>query len=230
MSRAMKLMGAVVVAGAVLMGPALASTNTVALGTAGIKNSYHDFSNDSWNTANHTLCGVCHSMHNATIGASIPLWSHATAVSGSFTPYTSPTMSQTIGTPTGITLACLSCHDGVTAINAYNGTTNGTPTKIASTSIGYVGTDLRGSHPVSFNYVTSASANNLIRPATAVADATVPGFGSGTIAQKMLIGGTQLECSSCHDIHRQKGDSMNNTAYTVANSANGQLCLICHIK
>ena len=78
---------------------ALASTNTVALGTPGIRNSYHDFSSDSWNTR-HTLCGVCHAMHNTDVNKLVPLWIHATSLQ-TFTLYSSPTLKATMNQPVG---------------------------------------------------------------------------------------------------------------------------------
>ena len=48
----------------------------------------------------------------------------------------------------------------------------------------------------------------------------------------MLIGG-KMECASCHDIHRQKGNSMRSGIYGKiggAGARNSDLCLTCHKK
>jgi cytochrome c553 len=228
MQKMMVLGVGMIVAGSVSV---LASTNTVASGTPGIKNSWHDFSNDSWNTSRHTLCGVCHSMHDTDVNKLIPLWKHETSTA-SFTPYSSPSLNATVGQPSGATLACLSCHDGVTAVNSYGGRTNGAAVYITGGAV--IGTDLQHNHPISFDYDAAAAADSYIRASSTVISGITQGTGTSlngqTIKQAMLSGGTTMECSSCHDIHRQRGNSYSSGIYTVASSAYGEFCLICHIK
>jgi len=218
--------------GVMLMGSltSLASTNIVAKGVKGITGSYHDFSSDSWNTS-HSLCTVCHSMHNTDVNKLVPLWTHETTAQ-TFTMYDSPTLPLSLaGTqPSGTTKACLSCHDGITAVNSYGGKTNGTYTVITGTAA--IGTDLSHNHPISFNY-DSAQANDptgLHSSSDVIATSLTAGFAGKTVKQAMLRNSTTMECSSCHDIHRQRGNSYNSGIYTVASSAYGELCLICHIK
>ena len=219
---------------------ARASTNTVANGTPGIKGSYHDFSYDTWNATltpsykAHTLCTVCHEMHNSDPSKLIPLWGHQTSISaGSFQLYQSPTIGYTPSQPSGATLACLSCHDGVTAINSYGGTTNGAAVFMTN-SLTILGTDLSLNHPVSFSYTTAQANDPYLRSPSDTADSTnrtgVAAFSGVSLNKAMLGNNGRMECSSCHDIHRQRGRSMYSGVYVVNSAAYGDLCLMCHIK
>src|SRR6476469_7673561 len=85
----------------------------------GIEGSPHDFSgtNYTWNTRKG-VCSPCHSAHNTDPAQIAPLWNHATTT-GPFTMYSSPTLDAAMpATPTGVALACLSCHDGTLGLNA----------------------------------------------------------------------------------------------------------------
>ena len=83
-------------------------------------------------TTNTTeVCVFCHTPHGGATDA--PLWNRAMATAGTYTPYTSTTMDTTTGQPGGISLACLSCHDGTIALDALrnapgSGGFNTTPT------------------------------------------------------------------------------------------------------
>jgi formate-dependent nitrite reductase cytochrome c552 subunit len=102
------------------------------------------------------VCVYCHVPHNFATDAIAPMWNRAAATGGPFTPYSSPTLDAgTAGTapaPDGVSLACLSCHDGVTAFNSLL------------------------QHPVSVN-ITADSAMNA--PSVVIA-AGVPLFGGAT--------------------------------------------------
>lgn len=206
---------------------------------ATIIGSVHDFTASTNYWINGTVdwvsrsnvCGVCHTIHHANPDRVAPLWDHATTLQ-TFIVYSSPTFQG--GTPTinGSSKACLSCHDGSIAINqTYNaaGTntfTGGTAVYINSSSIipdGTPANDLRNMHPIGFNYQTAQSADPDIKPTTTIV------YGSQTIATAMLKGG-QMECSSCHDIHRTKGTSASSGIFTIVSTAGSALCLTCHSK
>ena len=61
------------------------------------------------------VCVFCHTPHNANNQGEMygaPLWNRRLTDTGSFLMYTSPTMDATcLATPSGVSLACLSCHD-----------------------------------------------------------------------------------------------------------------------
>lgn len=218
----------------------------------GIEGSVHDFSSttNTWNTR-QGVCSPCHAAHHTDPAQIAPLWVHATT-DKSFTMYSSPTMQGAIaGQPTGSSLACLSCHDGLTAINAT--ISNPTPTNAVYVDpSASIGTDLHTTHPISFTYDSSLAQRDggLEDPALykigdpktslTIQTAPVPATWSGTsltgktINEALLIGG-KMECSSCHDVHKMEGASPSSgiLARISGNDANNRgstLCRTCHIK
>jgi predicted CXXCH cytochrome family protein len=62
------------------------------------------------------VCVYCHTPHNGNTEA--PLWNKSVTTTG-YTPYTSPTMDTSpTGTISGVSAACLSCHDGTQAVDS----------------------------------------------------------------------------------------------------------------
>jgi len=179
---------------------------------AAISGSAHDFSASGWN-ASGEICITCHTPHNAdTTVSDAPIWNHE-ITSETFTPYGTTMAGTVVGAPNSMSLLCLSCHDGVTALDSFGGTAGGTT--IGGTY--NVGTDLTDDHPVSVTYV---EANGLY-PTTNSSGIT----GGTTIAADMLFSGN-VECSSCHDVHNK---------YSIAgllkkSNAASALCLTCHNK
>jgi len=170
------------------------------------------------------ICVYCHTPHAGQVDA--PLWNRSYPT-GPYQMYSSATidMSQiNPGTPTGISLACLSCHDGTIAIdvitnppNGYSGPapdgTNFMP--VGSTNLG---TDLRNDHPVSVTYDNSvATGDPAFFDASAVIGAGLKLFGPSA---------DELQCASCHNPHD------NTTAQPFLRISNGSsaLCKTCHIK
>ncbi len=68
------------------------------------------------------VCVFCHTPHGANVGnVAAPLWNRALPVgAGSgYTTYNSANFDGATGQPVGVSLACLSCHDGVAALDAF---------------------------------------------------------------------------------------------------------------
>jgi hypothetical protein len=213
----------------------------------GIKGTVHDLSHATWNTR-HGLCSPCHTIHHTDPAQLIPLWTHATtANANNFTPYSSPSLNATVGQPSGVSLACLSCHDGTVAINQnFDGSyTNGSSAgPIASGAIipdGASGNDIHTTHPISFTYDTAlATADGFLNdPASTLVVQGVgkdtTGLAGKTIAQALLKGG-QMECSSCHDVHAEKGAARTGTGILTiisgddSGAVGSMLCRNCHLK
>jgi predicted CXXCH cytochrome family protein len=187
-----------------------------------IAGTAHDFSVQAWNPSGE-ICIVCHTPHNADpygLGLTYaPLWNHDADMTTVYTLYSSATLQATPGQPTGVSKLCLSCHDGVTAIDSF-GSATGTTFLTAADST-FVDVDLSNDHPVSFTYNATTPADpEIFDPTTA----TTP-LG-GTIQDDLLDGGTTMECSSCHDVHGVTGT---NYLLKIANTGS-QLCLTCHDK
>jgi predicted CXXCH cytochrome family protein len=178
-------------------------------------------------TGSTEICVFCHVPHNGRTfaDAEAPLWNRTgTLVGAPFTPYTSPTIDSdggTIGQPQGVSLACLSCHDGVTAIDALitgdiavsvNGSANGTLADFTTASTAILGSDLTNDHPVSFTYPTPAQDPDFVLEASL----TLPLFGTGA---------DQVECASCHAVHDDT-----NVPFLRVDNVNSDLCQDCHQK
>ena len=239
---------------------------------AGIVGSIHDFSQYTFNNNPadpNTVCGVCHTPHHADPNSG-PLWGHAGIASSGWTMY-----AQNVGAgagsspganihytlpsaPNPSSLACLSCHDGSVAINAYGNPANSaTPVYVgglaAISSDQGLTKNLSHTHPISFNYesvvgvgsskdqwIYDQSSSVLVPTAnsstfTPGPDMTVKGF--------LLDSQGNVECSSCHDVHAQIGSAYDPVLNpklvkingTAPNSVNGQqtgslLCRSCHNK
>ena len=230
------------------------STATWAATSRGIENSVHDLSGESWNTR-QGVCSPCHSAHNTDPAQIAPLWSHMTTAE-SFTMYgsaghESSTLNSSVPTgPGGPSLACLSCHDGVTGENQSIGSTNAA---IPLTEA-VIGTDLHTTHPISFTYDAALATldGGLEDPTSYTIGANkdsakityttppVPTTWSGvsmagkTIDQAMLFN-HKMECSSCHDVHKMDGASPSSgilarLSGSDANNKGSILCRTCHIK
>jgi len=183
MTKLMKLFPALVIA-------ALATGASA----AGVVGSSHDLSatgkdvQGAAGQAQNQVCVYCHMPHNAVnIGA--PLWNRTNSTT-SFTMYSAANSAtfqlnaadtNTAARPVGpVSLACLSCHDGVTAFNSLNQgpmidldaalpvggilpssytfkagatvVTNMTGASAPGAGSATIGTDLTNDHPISFTY------------------------------------------------------------------------------
>ncbi len=225
--------------------------------TGGIVGTKHDLSQATgggmWTgeDPNNQVCIYCHAPHFAST-TQVPLWNRQ-ETQQIFFPYTSPTFDADFTDPTGQPLGdsrlCLSCHDGVTALNAllysYIGPISmvggfdqlgdvyypGSPYSPdmganigenfpGSGGSGYTTNNLENDHPISFTF----------DQALIVADAhgglpqlQLPAAGDPV----HLVGATgdQLECSSCHDVH---DDSY--APFLAKDNSGSAICLTCHLK
>ena len=157
----------------------------------------------------------------------VPLWNHVTSTA-TYDPYTGVTQAgntfdggSSFTAISGVSLACLSCHDGtVGPMEYYQPTTLANADPGGTIAIGAtrnLGTDLRNDHPVSFDYAvsfTAEGATGLVTTATVQADG--------------LLFGSLVECGSCHDVHNQ-GEAGAGYLLTF-NNTDSALCLKCHVK
>ncbi len=221
---------------------------------AGIAKTKHDLSVTGGGTIkasgtqqNLENCVWCHTPHFAdTDFTGAPLWNKATPT-GTYTMYGTTSAGTTPdATPNGITKACLSCHDGASAINSlvnqagtgevnaagalvgFNTTTAGTAVLMpADDRATNIGRDLRNNHPVSIVYTTG---NASLRAPDGVAATVAKITGAATV--KGESGTSRVECSSCHDPHAASGDttSSGTTAGIRFLRLGSAVCKACHIK
>jgi predicted CXXCH cytochrome family protein len=196
-----KLAGLTAIAGLFIAGTA----------SADITGSAHDFSGQAYT---NEICNVCHAPHAGNLVNNAPLWSHDTST-GPWTMYANPaTIDGTIdATPGGVSLLCLSCHDGTVAVDSFGGATG----SVNVTGDALVGTDLSNDHPISITY-----AGDLDLAAASAASGIT---GGTTIDADMLFSG-KVECASCHDVH----NAFNVNDLLKKSNANSDLCLTCHTK
>lgn len=189
---------------------------------SGVKGSAHDFTKASWSSRGET-CAPCHTPHQVK-GAQAARW-NPPETQATFTLYRSPTLDATPQQPNPSSKACLSCHDGTVAMNAYGG--KPASAEYMKPGPANLGTDLSNDHPISIRYDSALARKDagLHDPSTKA----VPALGGQTIQQALLVDDF-LECSSCHDVHRSKGQAKNADGLVVVNNNNSALCLTCHNK
>jgi len=205
-------------------------------------------SGDSSATDNGQICIYCHTPHAANDTGPVPIWNKPSSTQ-TYLMYgaTAPGMAgQTIAgtltdaTPTDQTLACLSCHDGVSAIDSVvnapgsgrsdvNGIAIGGYGAIATIpnaeykSVGVANSlsggsgDLRNDHPVSLVYAPGKAG---LKPL----NTTLVGWKGANQISDLLRNG-KVQCTSCHDVHNNT-----NLMYRRINNDNSELCIGCHVK
>ncbi len=190
--------------------------------------------NAVYQTTTAQICVFCHTPHAASTTAK-PLWNRE-ASAAAYQMYNnawSSTIDMTVaGSPQGVSLACLSCHDGTVALDAFQnapGAGGGGAGSEGYTFVGadagnlfpaasfaMLGPDLRNDHPISVTY------DNTVTGDTAFRDST-------TFTNVQLANGA-VECSSCHNPHDADGPANNTAMFLRGSNAASALCLECHIK
>lgn len=236
------------------LGLALTATAAMAAsgdGGTGIIGTDHDLSSATYGDAQSRICVFCHHPHNAVVDANLtynPLWNHAvTTNAGSFTAYNNGiappstgrhALNATLGQPGGVSLLCLSCHDGSVALNAYSAISND-PTSgagdqtltAASSAIIGVGGDLSNHHPIGFDYaaVSAADPEIEVKEANWVENGTTGAGPTGNIGltiEDTLYGG-KFECVSCHDVHNTQNTG---EKFLWVSNDSSLFCMTCHLK
>ncbi|MFI5398478.1 MAG: cytochrome c3 family protein [Candidatus Binatia bacterium] len=153
------------------------------------------------------LCVFCHTPHNAT--GRRGLWSRQLEPV-TYKLYQSSTMQARPQQPTGSSRLCLSCHDGMMAIDAPKGKGGMTLGRLTGPSV--LGTDLSDDHPISFVYDQAlvTRRRDLASPATLVGSVKLDDSG-------------QVQCTSCHDAHLDR-----HPKFLVTDPSYSGLCVACH--
>ena len=198
---------AALVMSALLAGPAIAQYT--------VNGGLHDFvdgrsSYNFWLTSQtYGICSSCHVAHHA-LTTDAPLWNH-TLSSATYTMYDNTFSSTIDGTvdaqPTGVSQACLSCHDGTVAVSSLSGAID--PTGLTITGAANIGTDLTHTHPISIDYDVAADGGLVADPTT----------------YDLVLYQNKVQCGSCDDPHYSGFGPM-----IRQNTAPETLCLGCHIK
>ncbi len=182
-----------------------------------IANTPHNLNNlDVWGVQmpQNRICLPCHVPHNAypdeDADIKMVLWNHE-ETDGAFDMYV--TLDGDQGTLDGTSKLCLSCHDGVTAIDNYGGNDGYfNDIKIPVGRPSNLGTDLTNDHPIGIAYPDGEAG---YRPA-----GTLVGVKLVTVSSV-----ERVECTSCHDPHNNGLGKF--LRVPISGSA---LCLRCHDK
>jgi len=194
-----------------------------ALGQAdNVTSSKHNMSTRSGLTNYGEVCVYCHTPHGGGT-QNAPLWNR-TFGAGPYQMYNnsySSTIDMTVAaSPQGVSLACLSCHDGTIGldviINRPNADTSmagsgNTMPLNAGQFFANLGTDLRNDHPISITYDN-------------VADPAFNAPTGGKVDILPLYTG-RVECGTCHNPH-----NTTNTPFLRKANSSSNLCKTCHIK
>ena len=211
------------------------------------------------------ICVYCHHPHNTvkpndpTMGnlAYSPLWNRGASEATTFIAYNNGTnMGTSAAADTisrhlmngevavgGVTLLCLSCHDGITAMGAYSqnnslgatGKNSGgsfgvaLPTDVGSSLAGLptgfgTGTtvDLTNHHPVGMSWADVRSGD------PEIAEKTNTFIGTTITIESVLTGADTMECNACHDVHNTESPA--NQSFIWTSNAGSAFCLSCHVK
>jgi len=149
------------------------------------------------------ICKFCHIPHNAVVPA--PLWGRRLSTAD----YTTPELrrgrpgARSAPQPDGASRLCLSCHDGTIALGEIAGEARPIEMqgggRLQPGRRGFLGTDLTGSHPISFRFPDEEESRLLdsdlaLRPLAAVrSDPDV-----------RLDGERKMQCTTCHDAHSDR--------------------------
>ena len=175
------------------------------------------------------VCKFCHVPHSAVV--SEPLWGHAMS---KVPRYDVPVVRRAAGVaepmpqPDGASRLCLSCHDGTVALGDL-GRAGRQVTMVGAQRLdrnrrGFIGTDLSGSHPVSF-----AMPETNISRRDAAGD-----MGIRTRSLVMAEGKVKLDaagkmqCTTCHDAHSDRYYEAGRVPRFWVKPTVNEVCLACH--
>jgi predicted CXXCH cytochrome family protein len=172
----------------------------------------------------------------------LPLWNHELTANYPFytmyqngpgAPQSGPKASQAILNggmePGGVSLLCLSCHDGSVAVNSYGNSFQPTSSQSGGGGLispNYViGKDnyLGNHHPIGFSYDAVQAVDTEIRSADTAS------FTALDTVRDHLYGdsSSMMECATCHSVHNT-GNSGESLLWR--SDQNSELCLTCHAK
>lgn len=237
---------------------ALAST----CGASSIVGSRHDILSDLANgnsimrgTINNygEICVYCHTPHSASTTTDAPLWNRPTPT-GPYALYSSSTMDTTPGNPGGVSLACLSCHDGTIAVDAVLNAPGGGVNlsgpwygvsqaskhyKMVDATVhtgGECGQCHTGSwgHDARMSYIGTDLRDDHPISMSYPTPAQDPDFNQppdpdrgwgGQSSSDIKLYSGKVECPSCHNVH-----DPTNAPFLRKPLAQSGLCLTCHVK
>ena len=175
------------------------------------------------------ICKFCHIPHSAVVPA--PLWGHRMSEGQR---YEVPEMGRATGggtpapQPDGASRMCLSCHDGTVALGDVAGEPR--PINMAGTQMlqhgqrGYIGSDLSGSHPISFVLKDNGDAfgngqtDMYVKPVNVI---------RGDPDVRLDKQG-KMQCTTCHDPHADRYYQPGRVPRFWVKPTLEEVCFTCH--
>lgn len=180
-------------------------------------------------TTESEICKFCHIPHKAVVAQ--PLWGHALSQAQYDVPQIRAVGAsrEPAPQPNGSSRLCLSCHDGTVALGEVAGerqpiSMTGAD-RLSPGQRGFLGTDLSGSHPVSFvvpdgDPLRSGSSERDmgLQPLSAIrADPNVRLDRQG-----------RMQCTTCHDPHADRYYEPGRVPRFWVKASVDEVCLTCH--
>ena len=219
------------------------SQRAIAKGGVGAMNgvTYNDYGE---------VCVYCHTPHGSNDVA--PLWNHALPSASGYSMYRSTTIDASMpSAPDGVSLACLSCHDGTVAVDSITNPPNTTwvdtgvhyrmSAETSGESCGKCHTPqgelsgLYGAHDATVKYLTKNLADDhpvSMSYPTVLQD---PKFnippGTGIFPNGIRLFSGKVQCASCHDPHNPDEQNLEGRdPFLRTSKRDSSLCMTCHIK
>jgi len=223
-------LAAALLALALLPAPAVDAQSTGGAGS-GIAATVHNLSvsgpGEIRSLTETEICKFCHIPHNPVVAD--PLWGHTLSQQQYSVPR-SPSAGPGVqlgGQPDGSSRLCFSCHDGTVALGDLGGRGATIPMtgfqRLSPGRPGYLGTDLSGSHPISFIVPNGEPANSSdrdmgLRPLAAIhSDPDVELDDQG-----------KMQCTTCHDPHADRFYQPGEVPRFWVKPTVAEVCLTCH--
>lgn len=170
------------------------------------------------------VCKFCHIPHHPVQRES--LWSQRLPVAQYETPKLRRSGTETAAPqPDGASRLCLSCHDGTVALGDIGGRSSArtADTRITRSMRRYFGTDLSGSHPVSFVVVDGDSSSGPARDMGLKPLATIQSDSDVRLDER-----GRMQCTTCHDPHDDRNYRPDRTPHFLVKPTTTEVCLACH--
>lgn len=188
-----------------------------------VQNTLHNLSvtgpGDVRSMTETEVCKFCHIPHSAVVND--PLWGQQLSKVEHYETARLRSGAESIPAPQpdGSSRLCLSCHDGTVAV----GDGGRGPRQHLPAGRGVVGTDLSGSHPISFvvrdkDETLGGGHDMAVRPLAAIqADREVRLDPQG-----------KMQCTTCHDPHDDRNFTQGTTPRFWVKPTVTEVCVTCH--
>jgi hypothetical protein len=174
------------------------------------------------------VCKFCHIPHNPV--AASPLWGQSL----SRAQYLTPSVESGLGAktpapqPDGSSRLCLSCHDGTVALGDVRGRSQPIPfasgQRLRPGQRGFLGTDLTGSHPISFSVPTTDP-----NPGVGERDMGLRATQATTSDDEVKLDAAgKMQCTTCHDPHSDQYYQPGKVPRFWVKPTVQEVCITCH--